>query len=187
MEGQFLNVLYILLVFIAIGIFGYFIAKDAKKYMRGENSLSKVHNTIIYALQYVNENMLDNGRLVYVRNLKDKYSTNKVTYNTTNHARMLYSLRLCEKELDIEGLAERRRASAKYFVDTYVRDLGFGRYAAISNPEEEGLKCEKAKLSSTAMALVAFSDLRKEGLIADEIFEGMGQFLLFMQHNTIKP
>lgn len=185
MEGHLLNLLYITLVSISVGIFTYFISKDAKKFMRGENSLSKVHNSIIYALQYVNENMLDNGRLVYVRNLKDKYNKiNKNAYNTTNHARMLYSLRLCEKELNIEGLAERRRTSAKYFVEKYVKNIGFGRYAAVSDPEEENLKCQKAKLSSTAMALVAFADLRKEGLIADEIFEGMGQFLLFMQMKT---
>ena len=51
----------------------------------------------------------------------------------------------------------------------------------MSDPEEENLKCEKAKLSATAMALVAFSDLRSENIIPDEVFEGMGQFLLFMQ------
>ena len=184
MEGQFLNLLYIGLLVSAIAIFAYFITKDANKYMRGENSLSKIHNSIIEALKYVNENMMDNGRFVYIRNLKDKYNTNKKTYNTTNHARMLYSLRLCEKELNIDGLAQRRRTSAKYFVEKYVKEIGFGKYAAISDPEEENLKCEKAKLSSTAMALVAFSDIRSEGLIAEEIFEGMGQFLLFMQTKT---
>lgn len=184
MEGQFLNLLYIGLLVSAIAIFAYFITKDANKYMRGENSLSKIHNSIIEALKYVNENMMDNGRFVYIRNLKDKYNTNKKTYNTTNHARMLYSLRLCEKELNIDGLAQKRRTSAKYFVEKYVKEIGFGKYAAISDPEEENLKCEKAKLSSTAMALVAFSDIRSEGLIAEEIFEGMGQFLLFMQTKT---
>lgn len=159
-------------------------AKDANKFMRSENSLSKIHNAIIYALSYVNENMLDNGRFVYIRNLKDKYNANKKSYNTTNHARMLYSLRLCEKELNVEGLAARRRVSAQYFVEKYVKPIGFGRFAAVSDPEEENLKCEKAKLSSTAMALVAFSDLRPEGFIREEVFEGMGQFLLFMQRKT---
>ena len=125
--------------------------------------------------------MLENGRFIYIRNLKSKYKVNKNTYNTTNHARMLYTMYLCERELNIQGLAERRRISAKYFVEHYVRPMGFGRYAVISNPEEENLKCEKAKLSATAMALVAFSDLRLEGIIPDEIFQGMGQFLLFMQ------
>ena len=181
MEGHFWQFFYVVAILTSAGIFGWFMSKDAKNYMRGENSLSKIHNSIIYALSYVNENMMDNGRFIYVRNLKNKYLINDKAYNTTNHARMLYSLYLCERELKIEGLAQRRRTSAKYFVDRYVRPIGFGRYAAISDPEEESLKCEKAKLSSTAMALVAFSDLRGQGYIADEVFEGMGQFLLFMQ------
>ena len=181
MEGYFWKFFYVVAVLTSAGIFGWFMSKDAKKFMGGENSLSKIHNAVIYALSYVNENMMDNGRFVYIRNLKNKYLVNQTAYNTTNHARMLYSLYLCEKELKIEGLAERRRTSAKYFVDRYVKPIGFGRYAAISDPEEENLKCEKAKLSSTAMALVAFSDLRGQGYIADEVFEGMGQFLLFMQ------
>lgn len=181
MEGMFLQIFYTSAIAVSIIIFALYISKDAKKFLGGENSLSKIHNSIIYALAYVNENMLDNGRFVYIRNLKTQYTADKKTYNTTNHARMLYSLYLCERELNIQGLAERRRTSAKYFVDTYVKPIGFGRYAAISNPEEEKLKCEKAKLSSTATALVAFSDLRGQGFIDDEVFEGMGQFLLFMQ------
>ncbi|MBQ8168500.1 hypothetical protein IJZ97_03695 [bacterium] len=181
MEGNWLQVFYTLLIFGSIFVFAWFISRDARKYLGGENSLSKVHNSIIYALSYINENMLDNGRFVYIRNLKNKYTADKNTYNTTNHARMLYSLALCEKYLNITGFAQRRRTSAQYFVDKYVKPIGYGRYAAVSDPQEENLKCEKAKLSSTAMALVAFSDLRGEGYIADEIFEGMGQFLLFMQ------
>lgn len=181
MEGHFLQYLYLGVVVLGAIIFAWIISKDAKKFTGSQNSLSKIHNSIIYALAYVNENMLDNGRFIYIRNLKDKYNINKKAYNTTNHARMLYSLYLCERELNIQGLAERRRDSARYFVQEYVKPIGFGRYAAISHPEEENIKCEKAKLSSTAMALVAFSDLRPENIIPDEVFEGMGQFLLFMQ------
>lgn len=173
--------LYLLAVLGGAALFAWIIAKDAKKFTGLQNNLSKIHNSIIYALAYVNENMLDNGRFIYIRNIKDKYHVNKTVYNTANHARMLYSLYLCEKELKIDGLSQRRRTSAKYFVDRYVRPLGFGRYAVVSDPEEENLKCEKAKLSATAMALVAFSDLRSENIIPDEVFEGMGQFLLFMQ------
>ena len=181
MEGLSLQYLYLGVVIFMAVVFGWFISQDAKKFSGGQNSLSKIHNSIIYALSYINENMLENGRFIYIRNLKSKYKVNKNTYNTTNHARMLYTMYLCERELNIQGLAERRRISAKYFVEHYVRPMGFGRYAVISNPEEENLKCEKAKLSATAMALVAFSDLRLEGIIPDEIFQGMGQFLLFMQ------
>ncbi len=173
--------LYLLAVLGGAALFAWIIAKDAKKFTGLQNNLSKIHNSIIYALAYVNENMLDNGRFIYIRNIKDKYHVNKTVYNTANHARMLYSLYLCEKELKIDGLSQRRRTSAKYFVDRYVKPLGFGRYAVVSDPEEENLKCEKAKLSATAMALVAFSDLRSENIIPDEVFEGMGQFLLFMQ------
>ena len=173
--------LYLLAVLGGAALFAWIIAKDAKKFTGLQNNLSKIHNSIIYALAYVNENMLDNGRFIYIRNIKDKYHVNKTVYNTANHARMLYSLYLCEKELKIDGLSQRRRTSAKYFVDRYVKPLGFGRYAVVSDPEEENLKCEKAKLSATAMALVAFSDLRTENIIPDEVFEGMGQFLLFMQ------
>ena len=173
--------LYLLAVLGGAALFAWIIAKDAKKFTGLQNNLSKIHNSIIYALSYVNENMLDNGRFIYIRNIKDKYHVNKTVYNTANHARMLYSLYLCEKELKIDGLSQRRRTSAKYFVDRYVKPLGFGRYAVVSDPEEENLKCEKAKLSATAMALVAFSDLRSENIIPDEVFEGMGQFLLFMQ------
>lgn len=181
MEGFSLQYLYLGAVVSGAIIFAWIISKDAKKFTGSQNSLSKIHNSIIYALSYVNENMMDNGRFIYLRNLKDKYNVNKTVYNTTNHARMLYSLYLCERELNIQGLAQRRRASAKYFVDQYVKPIGFGRYAVISNPKEENLKCEKAKLSSTAMALVAFSDLRPENIIPEEVFEGLGQFLLFMQ------
>lgn len=181
MEGFSLQYLYLGAVVIGAAIFAWIISKDAKKFTGSQNSLSKIHNSIIYALAYVNENMLENGRFLYIRNIKDKYNVNKNVYNTTNHARMLYSLYLCERELNIQGLAERRRISAKYFVEQYVKPLGFGRYAVISNPQEENLKAPKAKLSSTSMALVAFSDLRPENIIPDEVFEGLGQFLLFMQ------
>ena len=181
MEGAILQIIYIALIGATLAVFAWRISKDAKKFLGGENSLSKIHNSIVYALSYINENMMENGRFVYVRDIKNKYSTDKTAYNTTNHARMLYSLYLCERELGITELAERRKISAKYFVDRYVQSIGYGRYAAISDPEEENLKCKKAKLSSTAMALVAFSDLRNEGLIPEEVFEGMGQFLLFMQ------
>ena len=181
MEGLSLQFLYLGAVVGGSILFGWFISRDAKNFTGSQNSLSKIHNSIIYALSYINENMLENGRFIYIRNLKSKYKINKNTYNTTNHARMLYSMYLCERELNITGLAEKRRISAKYFVDKYVKPMGFGRYAVISNPEEENIKCEKAKLSATAMALVAFSDLRAEGVIPDEIFQGMGQFLLFMQ------
>lgn len=184
MEGHLLQYLYITLIFGGIGIFAWFISKDAKKFMRSENSLTRIHNTIVYMLNYINENMLDNGRFIYIRNLKGKHKANFEAYSTTHHARMLYSLYLCEKDLHIDGLADRRRQSAKYFVEKYVKPMGFGRYAAVSDPKEEGLKCEKAKISSTAMALVAFSDLLGEGIIPDEVFEGMGQFLLFMQMKT---
>lgn len=184
MELSSLNYVYIGIVLSGAAIFGWFFSKDAKKFLSTKNNLSKIHNAIIYALAYVNENMMDNGRFVYVRNLKSKYLLNTKSYNTTNHARMLYSLYLCERELNIQGLAARRRASAQYFVEKYVRPLGFGRYAVVSDPEEEGLKCEKAKLSATAMALVAFSDLRPEGIIPEDVFEGLGQFLLFMQMKT---
>ena len=162
-----LRYLYLLAVLGGAALFAWIIAKDAKKFTGLQNNLSKIHNSIIYALAYVNENMLDNGRFIYIRNIKDKYHVNKTVYNTANHARMLYSLYLCEKELKIDGLSQRRRTSAKYFVDRYVKPLGFGRYAVVSDPEEENLKCEKAKLSATAMALVAFSDLRSENIITD--------------------
>ena len=181
MEGAVLQIIYIALIGATLAIFAWRISKDAKRYLGGENSLSKIHNSIVYALSYINENMMENGRFVYVRDIKNKYTTDKTAYNTTNHARMLYSLYLCERELGITELSERRKVSAKYFVDRYVQSIGYGRYAAISDPEEENLKCKKAKLSSTAMALVAFSDLRNEALIPEEVFEGMGQFLLFMQ------
>lgn len=179
-----LQLVYLGAIAVSAGVFGWYISKDAKKFMRSENSLSKTHNSIINALSYVNENMLDNGRFIYIRNLKNKFNVNKNAYNTTSHARMLYSLYLCEKELGIKGIDVRRRESAKYFVNEYIKPLGFNRYAVISNPKEENIKCEKAKLSSTSMALVALSDLRPENIIPDEVFEGMGQFLLFMQQKS---
>lgn len=181
MESHFLQYLYIVLIFLAIGIFTWIISKDATKFMGTENSLSKIHRVILNALNYINENMLDNGRFVYMRSVKDQFNPNLVVYNSSHHARLLYSLYLCERKLGIKSLAERRKQSAKYFVEKYVKPIGFGKYAAISDPVEENLKCLRARISSTAMALVAFSDLRGEGYISDEIFEGMGQFLLFMQ------
>ena len=181
MIDNFLRVLYLFAIIAAAIGFSWFMSRDANKFLKGVKHFTKVHDSILYALSYISENMLDNGRFVYLRYLKNNYSTDKNYYNSTNHARMLYSLYLCERELNIEGLAERRITSAKYFIDKYVRPLGFGRYAAISNPEEENLKNEKAKLSASAMALVAFSDLREKGLVSDEIIEGIGQFILFMQ------
>ena len=132
MEGISLQFLYLLAVVAGAAVFAWIISKDANKFTGSHHNLSKIHNSIIYALSYVNENMMDNGRFVYIRNIRDKYNVNKNVYNTTNHARMLYSLYLCERELNIKGLAERRRESAKYFVDEYVKPLGFGRYAVIS-------------------------------------------------------
>ncbi len=181
MEGISLQYIYLGTVVIGAVIFAWIISKDANKFTGSQKNLTKIHNSIVYALYYVSENMLDNGRFIYIRNLKDKYNINKNAYNTTNHARMLYSLYLCERELNLQGLAQKRRESAKYFVNEYVKSIGFGRYAVISKPNEENIKCEQAKLTATAMALVAFSDLRPEKIIPDEIFEGMGQFLLFMQ------
>lgn len=179
MDGAILQMLYILLIAGFLGVFAWFMSKDARKYLGAQNNLSKIYTSILYSLEYINNNIMDDGRFVYIRDLKNKYTTNTSTYNTTNHARMLYSLYLCERELGITDLSEKRKISAKYFVEKYVQSIGYGRYAAVSNPTEENLKTKKAKLSSTAMALVAFSDLR--GYIPEDVFEGMGQFLLFMQ------
>ena len=73
MKSSMLNLLYIGLVASAALSFAYFMSKDAKKFLGGHKNLSKIHNSILYALSYINENMLDNGRFVYTRNLKNKY------------------------------------------------------------------------------------------------------------------
>lgn len=175
------QILYISAVAVIASIFAFFIAKDARKFLRGENSLSKINNTIIYTLSYINENMLDNGRFVYANNIRSKHHSDSKVYNVTNHADMLHSLYLCEKELDLPGLDARRNLSVKYLLNNYVRKIGYKKYAVISLPEEENLKCEKAKLSATARTVIALSDLSVYRYVSDEEFEGFGNFLLFMQ------
>ena len=175
------QLIYILAVGIIASIFAFFIAKDAKKFLRGENNLSKINNTIIYTLSYINENMLDNGRFVYANNIRSKRVPPNKIYNITNHADMLYSLYLCEKALNLPGLDARRATSVKYLLDNYVKNIGFKKYAVVSLPEEENLKCEKAKLSATARAVIALSDANTSKMVSDDIFEGFGNFLLFMQ------
>ena len=121
MESHFLQYLYITFIFGGIGIFVWFISKDAKKFMRSENSLTRIHNSIVYMLNYINENMLDNGRFIYIRNLKGKNKANFEAYSTTHHARMLYSLSLCEKDLKIEGLADSAKKADVY--EKQLKDL----------------------------------------------------------------
>ena len=74
MEGLSLQFLYLGAVVGGSILFGWFISRDAKNFTGSQNSLSKIHNSIIYALSYINENMLEafQGSIGKAINLKDK-------------------------------------------------------------------------------------------------------------------
>ena len=73
MDGAILQMLYILLIAGFLGVFAWFMSKDARKYLGAQNNLSKIYTSILYSLEYINNNIMDDGRFVYIRDLKNKY------------------------------------------------------------------------------------------------------------------
>ena len=163
------------------GIFAFFISKDAKKFMRGENSLSKINNTIIYILHYINENMLDSGEFIQANSLRSKIPVKSNSYDISCHAQMLHTLYLCENLLELKGLDKRCEKSLKYLLDNYLTKIDNKKYAILCEINNDETNSAKAKISATANTILALCDLNVYKYVDAEQLEGLGNFLLFMQ------
>lgn len=129
---------------------------------------------------YLRNNLQEDGRFVYLRRIRSKRAVPK-KYNVLRHAGTLYAMAAYEKYVPDYGMRKKRAMGAKYLIDRYVRKLSGGMYAVVSDKKEEQAFFETAKLGGAGLALCGIGDLYRDGVISEEMFAGLGDFILFMQ------
>ncbi len=172
---------YIPTIFLMIvGIFISILYKDAKKNTRDNTWELPYYSEILLSMNYINRNILENGRFCYRNNVDPEIKYDQTVYNSLRHAGVLYSMYEYEK-LGLENkFKENRILSSKYFIDRYLKKLDEEKWAVISLPEEEGIKFSIAKTGASGVALCALSNLYEEKLIELPILRGLGEFILSM-------
>ena len=147
-----------------------------------EHSVS-LNKSINLAIEYMENNTLDNGRFVYRTNVYPwiSFFGKGKKYNCTRHAGVLYAMYLCERYLKNYSLKEKRYLASEYLIKNYIKEISPDMYAVISNPKEENLQVSEAKLGSTGLALCSLSNLYPEGKIDLKILQGLGDFIIYMQ------
>lgn len=174
---------YIPTIFLTlVAIFVSILYKDAKKNVREHTKDLPYYQEISVSMNYINRNILEDGRFQYRKNIDPEITYENDIYNALRHAGVLYSMYLYEK-LGLETrYKDSRIKSSKYFIDRYIKKLDENRYAVISIPEEEQIKFPIAKSGASGVALCALANLYKEGEIELEILQGLGEFLLSLQN-----
>ena len=174
---------YIPLIFLTlVAIFVSILYKDAKRNAKEDTKDLPYYNEISLSMNYIDRNILEDGRFQYRRNIDSDINYENTTYNSLRHAGTLYSMYMYEQYGLVQKYKEARIKSSKYFVERYVKKLGSNKYVVISLPEEENIKFPIAKSGAAGVALCALSNLYKENEIELEILQGLGEFLLYVQN-----
>jgi len=175
--------IYIPLIFLTlIAILASFMYKDSKKNMRDDTKDLPYFHEIGMSMNYIERNLLENGRFQYRNNVDTEIKYDNKSYNSLRHAGVLYSMYMYEKLGLVDKYKESRIKASKYFVDRYVKKLGkTGKYIVLSMPEEEQIKIPIAKSGAAGVALCALSNLYPDGEVDLKILQGLGEFILSMQ------
>lgn len=174
---------YIPLIFLTlVAIFVSILYKDAKKNTKENTKDLPYYYEIGLSMNYINRNLLEDGRFQYRKNVDPGIEYENTTYNSLRHAGTLYSMYMYEQLGLVENYKESRIRSSKYFVDRYVKKLGKDKYIVLSLPEEEHIKFPIAKSGAAGVALCALCNLYNDKEIEMEILQGLGEFLLCLQN-----
>ncbi len=166
--------LTIVMVFIAI------IWKEAKKSTHENTWELPYFDEIALSMNYLNNNIYENGRFQYLQNVDPEIVYKNDVYNSLRHAGSLYAMYQYEK-LGLETrFKENRILSSKYFIDRYVTKLDDVKYVVVSFPEEEGIKFHIAKSGAAGVALCALCNLYEEKELELSVLRGLGEFILSM-------
>ena len=174
---------YIPIIFLTlVAIFVSILYKDAKKNTHENTKDLPYFSEIALSMNYINRNILEDGRFQYRKNIDPEITYNNNIYNSLRHAGTLYSMYMYEQYGLVQKYKEARIKSSKYFIERYVKKLGKDKYIVLSIPEEEQIKFPIAKSGAAGVALCALSNLYKDNEIDLEIIQGLGNFLLALQN-----
>lgn len=149
-----------------------FFVRDAKKFMDNRHSLSKLDISLRYALLFLENVILKNGRMIFIKSLSPKFKAPKIPYEALTHAKVLYTLYLCEKLVPITALKQKRFISSRFFLRTYLKQLSNDICVILSSPDGE------EDYSATAYAICAFSNMYKTNVINLETLYKLGDYLI---------
>ena len=174
---------YIPTIFLMIvGGFISVLYRDAKKNTREHTWELPYFSEIELSMNYINRNILENGRFCYRQNVNSEISYDNTIYNSLRHAGTLYSMYLYE----IMGLEtkfhDNRILASKYFIDRYLKKLDDDKYVVVSYPEEEEIKFTIAKSGAAGVGLCALCSLYEEKEIELSVLRGIGEFILSMKN-----
>ncbi len=173
---------YIPTIFIMIvAVFITIIRRDARNNTREHTWELPYFNEIALSMNYLNRNILEDGRFQYRQNVDPEIEYENTTYNSLRHAGTLYSMYLYEKMGLETKFHDARILSSKYFIERYLKKIDDTRYAVLSLPEEEGIKFPIAKSGAAGVALCALCNLYEEKELQLSVLRGLGEFILSMQ------
>jgi hypothetical protein len=174
---------YIPTIFLMIvGGFISVLYRDAKKNTREHTWELPYFSEIALSMNYINRNILEDGRFCYRNNVDPEITYDNTVYNSLRHAGTLYSMYLYEK-LGLEmKFHDNRILASKYFIDRYLKKIDDDKYVVISYPEEEEIKFPIAKTGSAGVGLCALCSLYEEKEIELSVLRGLGEFILSMKN-----
>lgn len=149
-----------------------FFVRDAKNYTDKKHSLSKIEIAINYALVYMDNAILKNGRMIFIKSLSPKSKPGKLLYDAAAHAKVLYTLYLCEKLVPSDVLRQKRLLSSRFFVKTYLKNIDDNSCVIVNEPKGE------ADYIASAFALAALANLYKTNIINIDTLRKIGDYLI---------
>ena len=175
-------VFYIPAIFLSlVAVLIAFLYKEAKKNTRDSNECLPFFDEVERSMDYIERNILENGRFVYRNHVESSVVYDNNIYNSLRHAGVLYSMYLYEKYANSDKYKDSRLKATEYFIKKYIKQLEDQRFYVLTNPEEENLKIPIAKSGASGVALCALCNLYGESdLISKDLLIGLGEFLLSM-------
>ena len=171
---------YIPTIFLMIvGGFISVLYRDAKKNTREHTWELPYFSEIALSMNYINRNILEDGRFCYRQNVDPEVTYDNTIYNSLRHAGTLYAMYLYETMGLETKFHDNRILASKYFIDRYLKKID-DKYAVVSYPEEEEIKFTIAKTGACGVGLCALCNLYEEKIIELSVLRGIGEFILSM-------
>ena len=172
---------YIPTIFLMIvGAFISVLYRDAKKNTREHTWELPYFSEIALSMNYINRNILEDGRFCYRQNVDPEVTYDNTIYNSLRHAGTLYAMYLYETMGLETKFHDNRILASKYFIDRYLKKIDDDKYVVVSYPEEEEIKFTIAKTGACGVGLCALCNLYEEKIIELSVLRGIAEFILSM-------
>ena len=126
---------YIPTIFLMIvGSFISVLYRDAKKNTREHTWELPYFGEIALSMNYLNRNILEDGRFCYRQNVDPEITYDNTVYNSLRHAGTLYSMYLYETMGLENKFHDNRILSSKYFINRYLKKLEDNKYVMTNLP-----------------------------------------------------